>query len=453
MLTAETLLREKVLELYQRALERVDPARLVLEAVAALPTAIRRALEHRQGQLVAVGAGKAVLSMAAALEDALPDPAPPPGPLGKGFQPPPPMRGVVIAKPGAPGPTPRRLRVLYGDHPVPGERSVAAARAVLAELQPLGRNDLAVVLLSGGASSLLTLPVEGVGVQALQRTTELLVRAGAPIAALNCVRKHLSRTGGGALARAAWPASLIALVISDVPFDRLDTIGSGPTVPDPSTYADALRVIERAGISGELPPEVRRHLERGARGELPETAKPGAPELAAARTLVIGNNRLALEAAARRARELGYRPVVGENELIGEASVVGRRLGERLRELARAGRGPLALVLGGETTVRVRGAGRGGRNQELATAAALALEGVRGVVLLAAGTDGEDGPTDAAGALVDGTTAARARAAGIDLEAALRANDTYPALDQLGALVRTGPTGTNVMDVAIALLA
>ncbi len=453
-LTTEALLADKARALFRQAVARVEPGRLVMEATGNLPTVIRRALEQRTGRLCIVAAGKAALPMAAAAEDALPALAPPPGPLGKGFQPAPPIEGFAVVKPNAAGPPPRRLQVLRGDHPLPGARSAAAARKVLAALESLGRADLAVVLLSGGASSLLMLPADGLSVEAVQTTTLELARAGAPIAALNCVRKHLSRCGGGNLARAAWPAPCLALVISDVPGNRLDTIGSGPTVPDPSTYAEALAVIERAGRGAAIPPEVRAHLERGARGELPETAKPGDPKLEHSHTMRIGTNRMALEAAAARARALGYRTVVLEDELLGEAREVGRRLGERLRELAAAGKGPLALILGGETVVTVRGeGGKGGRCQELASAAALALDGARGVVLLAAGTDGEDGPTDAAGAVVDGHSAARARALGIDLEAALARNDTYPALDRLGALLRTGPTGTNVMDLAIGLIA
>jgi glycerate-2-kinase len=451
--TTEGALADKARDAFRHAVASVDPARLVMEAVGRFPTVIRRALELRKGQLVVVGAGKAVLPMAAAIEDALPDLAPPPGQAGKGFEPPPPMRGVVVAKPGAGGPAPRRLKVVTGDHPTPGENSARAAQLILAELEPLSRADVAVVLLSGGASSLLTLPADGLSVAAVQQTTALLALAGAPIAALNCVRKHLSRTGGGALARAAYPAPTLALVMSDVPGNRLDTIGSGPTVADPTTYHDALKVLDRAGLGDALPPGVRAHLQRGADGELPETAKAQDPELEHARTMLIGTNRMALDAAARHLRSLGYRPVVAEDELIGEAREVGRRLGERLKSLAAEGRGPMALILGGETVVRVTGDGRGGRNQEVAASAALALEGTRGVTILAAGTDGEDGPTDAAGAVVDGHTAARARAAGVDLAAALDDNDTYPALDAIGALLRTGPTGTNVMDMAIALIA
>jgi glycerate 2-kinase len=447
-----TILESRAEDLFRAAVEAVEPSRLVVRAIAALPTAIHAALERRQGRLVAVGAGKAVRAMARALEDALGEP---PGPLSGARarqEPPPPMSGIVVAKRGAGGPALRRIRVVEASHPVPDEAGVAAAGEVLDLVARLGPADVLFVLLSGGASALLAAPAAGLSLEDLRATTALLLAGGVPIDEMNAVRKHLSRIAGGRLAQASRAAALLGFAISDVPGDRLDTIASGPTVPDPTTYALALAVLERHGLLAKAPPAVRVHLERGAQGKLAETAKPGDPAFERARTTVIGSNRTALEAAAKLAETLGYRTLVLPDALRGAAREAGRVLAARLDDARRRGQAPLCLLAGGETTVEVRGPGRGGRCQELAIGAALALDGVPNAALLAAGTDGEDGPTDAAGAVVSGTTAAAARRAGVDLEAALAANDSYAALERLGALVRTGPTGTNVMDVAVGIV-
>jgi glycerate-2-kinase len=445
-------LRDKARSILQDALAAVEPQRLVLNAIAHLPTPLKQAIEQRRGQLVVVAAGKAALGMAAGAEAGLPERAIPPGKMARRFVPPLKPTGFVITKDGAPGPRPKDLSLRLAGHPVPDSRGVAAAAEVIEMLKKLDQRDVCVVLLSGGSSALLTYPVEGVTIGDIRKTTHLLVKAGAPIRALNAVRKHLSQTAGGRLAAAAAPALVLSFVISDVPGNRLDTIGSGPTVPDPSTFADALAVIDKAKVRDKVPAGVIKYLESGAKGEQPETLKAGDPAFQRSRTMLIGTSRTALDAAAERATALGYKTVVLEDELIGEACQIGVSLGENLKRLADDRRGPLALIAGGETTVRVTGDGAGGRNQEVATAAASVLAGTRGVVLLTAGTDGEDGPTDAAGGIVDGYTTADATAHGVDLAAALKNNDTYPALKALDALLTTGPTGTNVMDVAIGLV-
>lgn len=445
-------LNDRARAVFQAAVDAVDPAALVTHTVGHLPTALRRAFEQRRGRLIVVGAGKAVVAMAQATEDGLPLPLAPAGPKGRGFVPPPAMEGVIVAKHQPSEDALRRIRVVVGNHPVPGAASVGAATAVMAMLDGLSRDDVLLVLLSGGASSLLALPREGVSIAGLATASDQLLRAGVPIVALNCVRKHLTVLGGGGMARLAAPAPVLAFVISDVPGNRLDVIGSGPTVADPTTFSDVRRIIDRAKLWDTIPSDVRDYVERGLRGEVEETVKPGAKALKLVRTLLIGSNRLALDAAAARATQMGYRALVFEDELVGESREVGRRLGIRVAALKEQGRGPLALILGGETTVTVTGNGRGGRCQELAVGAALALDGVSGVSLLVASTDGEDGPTDAAGALVDGVVAAQSKAEGVDLEAALARNDSYTALAQLDALVKTGPTGTNVMDMAVALI-
>jgi len=445
-------LHERAGDLLRAALNAVDPMRLVMRATADLPTPLRRGFLERRGKLCLIAAGKAALSMAAGAEDALPRPATPAGRVARSFSLPPHAFGLVVTKDSAAGTHPRLLEVRFAGHPAPDQRSVEAGECALHMLEGLGDRDVAVALISGGASALLACPADGLSLDDIRRTTILLVRAGAPISDLNCVRKHLSRTAGGALAAAAAPATLLSFVVSDVPGNRLDTIGSGPTVPDPTTFQDALAALETHGVRDEVPPAILDRLERGARGEVPETHKPGDPCFRTTRTFLSGSSRTALDAAARRAREIGYRPFVLEDELIGEARRVGEALGKNLRRLVGEGRGPLAIIAGGETTVKVTGDGEGGRSQELALAAAKALDGCRGVCLLAAGTDGEDGLTDAAGAIVDGQTLARARELGVDIDDALARNDSYPALDRLDALVRTGATGTNVMDIAIGLV-
>ena len=442
--------RERAEGLFRVGLEAVDPSRLLVRALGRLPSAIHGALDQRRGRLFAFAAGKAALGMARALEDAIGEPREAPG--GGAQQPPPPIYGVAICKRGAVDQAPRRLRVVEAGHPIPDEAGAAAADDVVRMLSSLGPEDLAFGLLSGGGSAMLAAPARGLTLTDLQVTTRLLLDSGAPIDEVNAVRKHLSRTAGGRLAAASRAAALLTFAISDVPGDHVDVIASGPTVPDPTTYADALAVIDARGLAARVPPVVRAHLERGARGEQDETPKPGDPCFARARTTVIGGNGDAVLAIVARVREMGMQALALKDALRGEARDAGRALGARLLDAQRRGARGLVLVAGGETTVRVRGGGKGGRNQEVACGAALALDGASDVTLLAAGTDGEDGPTDAAGAFVHGDTARQARGAGMDLVAALAKNDVYPVLDRLGALVRTGPTGTNVMDLAIGMI-
>ena len=284
----------------------------------------------------------------------------------------------------------------------------------------------------------------------LQRLTEALLRSGAPIQALNAVRKHLSQLKGGQLARLAYPATVIAVILSDVVGSPLDVIASGPTVPDPTTFADVRALLERYGLWADAPAAVRRHIERGLAGEAPETPKAGDPVLARVQNVVVADNARAAEAAVQQAQARGFHALLLSTYIEGEAREVAKVLVALGREVAEKGRpvpAPACLVLGGETTVTVRGAGRGGRNQELALAAALALEGDPHIALASLATDGTDGPTDAAGGLVDGQTLARGRALGLDAAAALAQNDAYTYLQAVGDLLVTGPTRTNVNDV------
>jgi hydroxypyruvate reductase len=340
-------------------------------------------------------------------------------------------------------------------HPVPDARGEAAARRIRALAEAAGPDDLLLVLVSGGGSALTPAPVPPITLGDKQAMTRLLLAAGANINQLNAVRKHCSLLKGGQLARAAAPARVHALLLSDVIGDPLDVIASGPTAPDASTFADARAILERFDLWTRAPASITDRLERGARGLIPETPKADDPVFRHVTNTVIGNNALVVDAAAARARELGFTPHVLTRSLEGEA----REVAERLVALARRihdGQGPVAapacVIAGGETTVTVQGKGTGGRCQEFGLAAALALEGQDGIVALAAGTDGTDGPTDAAGAVVDGGSARRARERGHDPWERLHANDSNPVLAAIGDLVVTGPTNTNLLDLYLLLI-
>ncbi|UCE87731.1 MAG: DUF4147 domain-containing protein, partial [Deltaproteobacteria bacterium] len=344
----------------------------------------------------------------------------------------------------------RRIALREAGHPIPDARGERAAREALALAAGARADEVLLVALSGGASALLSCPAPGLELADLAATTGELLRSGADIEELNAVRKHLSRIGGGQLAQRARCRRIFVLCVSDVLGDRLDVIGSGPCAPDPTTYRDALTVIERRGLRDRIPASVLRHLEEGLRGARDETPKPGDPRFDRVRSQVIANNRAALRAAARAAARRGLMAVTLSDAVRGEARVVGRRLAALARSLR--GRSPVCLLAGGETTVTVRGPGRGGRNQELALAAALELSASRGVALLAAGTDGTDGPTDAAGAFADPGTVGRGAARGVDARACLDRNDSYRFFEAEGGLLRSGPTRTNVMDLALVLV-
>jgi hydroxypyruvate reductase/glycerate 2-kinase len=385
-------------------------------------------------RLMVLAAGKAASVMAAALEESL-------GDIISG--------GVVITKYGhlLEHPT-DKLRLFEAGHPVPDEKGMKATREALAMLEGADEGTLVVCLLSGGGSALLVAPAEGISLAEKRELTNALLRAGATIAEMNAVRKHVSAVKGGRLARAAHPAGVVSLIVSDVIGDSLDVIASGPTAPDGSTYLEAQEVIEKYGI--EPPESIRRLLARGMKGEVPDSPKAGDEAFGRVENIIIGSNRLALTAARERAEALGFPARVLTDRLTGEAS---EAAGWLLRQTREKTERPYCLVSGGETTVTVRGTGTGGRNMELALAFAVQARGESGLTLLSAGTDGTDGPTDAAGAIVDGSTFDTARALGLDPEESLRDNDSYHFFKRAGGLLVTGPTGTNVMDIQVVLLA
>ena len=388
------------------------------------------------------GMGKAAMAMAGVLEDR----------YGKHVS-----QGDVVVPAGAPEtypdrlPSPERIRVLEGGHPLPSEGSARAGRRLLEQARAVGEEDLLVVLVSGGGTALSSLPVDAVDLPDLKATYHRLLTAGVPIHPANVVRKHLTQVGGGQLAQAAHPAQVRALVVSDVVGDDLSTIASGPTVPDPSTYEEAVRVLYRYDLWHDVPASVRDHLAAGAQDRHPET--PGAQSecFTTVRTSLIGSNDTALAAARSVAEERGYTVRLVRSDVEGEARVVAREHVDDM--LAATVEDPTCWLWGGEPTVTVTGEGTGGRNQEMALSAALALEEAdRPVVFLSGGTDGIDGPTDAAGAWATTETAAAAREAGLDPRAHLENNDAYPFFEALDQLLRPGPTHTNVMDVHVGLV-
>ena len=319
----------------------------------------------------------------------------------------------------------------------------------LSQVQP---HDLVLVCLTGGASSLLVRPAVGLTLADKTATNAVLLECGADILALNTVRKHISQIKGGWLARHAQPATVASLILSDVIGDDLSVIGSGPTVADPTTFMDAWRVVEQYDIAARLPQSVCLHLRQGVRRALPETPKPGDPLFSRVHNVLIGSNPLALQAVREAAAHRGLRSHLIAQPLAGDSLVAGRKFAQTLRAVRQRCSDPTCLLAGGETTVQVRGTGKGGRNQEFALAVAQELAGEAGWSLLSAGTDGIDGPTDAAGAFVDGRTLGRARRKNLDPAQFLRNNDTYTFFSALGDVFRPGSTGTNVMDMKIALV-
>lgn len=431
--------RRLLLALFRHGLSAVDPERLVRERVALTPgppgvitVRVAGGRIRLPSPPMVVAAGKAAVGMARGLERI---------PLAG---------GVVITPHGqAGGDLPIPLEVKEAAHPVPDRRGVHATRQFLKRAS--SHTGPTLCLLSGGASSLLVCPRDGLTLSHKQVVTRLLLRSGAPIEELNTVRKHLSKVKGGGLLRVIRGRPIVTLALSDVVGDDLGTIGSGPAVADPTTFSDALAVLRRRGLLDAIPKPARDLLRRGALGEVADTVKPGDPEARGVYAGVIGSNARALDAIAREARRRGLRVVRQRKPLLGETRVAAVGWARRLTAIGRRWpRQSICVIAGGETTVTVRGRGLGGRNTEFALALAPEIAGT-GWAVLSAGSDGIDGPTDAAGAFVDGGTLARAAAAGLNASKALERNDSYRFFAVLGDLFVTGPTGTNVMDIKIAI--
>jgi glycerate 2-kinase len=445
MTATELDLRAAARQLQQAALAAVDPAEAVYQFVSRVGDQILvadRSYPLREfDRVFLIGAGKAAMPMADAVSEVLRDRL---------------NGGVVITKyHHADRPLPGHIRVHEAGHPVPDQNSVDATRDVAELLREVTPRDLILCVLSGGGSALMTLPAGGITLADLQATTQLLLRAGATIHEINALRKHLDMVKGGGLARLVNGAPIVTLILSDVIGDDLSVIASGPTVPDPSTFAEAWQIVQQFDLADQLPAAVRAHLRLGAAGEIADTPKPGDALFDKVQTVIIGSNAQAAQAAEQAARQLKFNPLLLTTQAQGEAREVAKVAAAIAQEIARYNRPvpkPACVIIGGETTVTLKGRGLGGRNQEIALAAAIALDGLPNTLVAALGTDGTDGPTDAAGAIALGETLRRARALGLDAQAHLADNDAYHFFQALGDLIVTGPTGTNVNDLLFILV-
>ncbi|MEZ6176341.1 MAG: glycerate kinase [Candidatus Scalinduaceae bacterium] len=394
---------------------------------------------NRFDKIYVVGGGKAGASMAAAVEDIIGDIV---------------TEGIVNVKYGYTADL-KKIRINEADHPVPDEAGCRGAKEIIRLAENAKENDLVICLISGGGSALLPLPVKGISLSEKQEVTKKLLACGASINEINAVRKHISGIKGGQLARFSYPATLITFILSDVIGNYLDVISSGPTVPDRSTFADAKEILERYEMLNTIPESVKNYLESGIRGETPETPKAGEDVFTKTQNIIVGSNIQAVMAAKQKAGELGYNTMVLSSFIEGETKDVARVHAAIAKEILQSGNpvpGPACIVSGGETTVTIRGKGKGGRNQEFCLSASLDIAGLDSVVILSGGTDGTDGPTDAAGAVCDGKTISRAVDKGMKAHDYLCNNDSYTFFKRLDDLLITGPTNTNVMDVRLSLV-
>ncbi len=433
--------RDHLRAIFDAGLAAVDPAELIGRAIRPAPDgfdvidAVAGDSVSISGTVAVIGAGKAAARMAAALDSATANLVA--------------LEGAVIVPVGSAGDGGHRIGVLYGEHPVPGRRGLDATRQVVDVLQS-PRADHIVCLISGGASSLLVMPIKPLLLEEKQEMTTLLLLSGAEIGEINAVRKHLSAVKGGRLLETAAPRPVTTLLLSDVIGNDQATIGSGPSVPDETTFAEAIEVLRRYGVWDRCPDRVRQVLLSGRNGDRPETVRRSSPAGRRARSVLLGCNETALAGAGTKATELGYDVQICDEPVSGETTVAARRWLRAILASDRGGSGPKCWLAGGETTVAVRGSGRGGRNQEFALALVEDIAAT-GIAVLSAGTDGIDGQTDAAGAFVDGSAARRAERAGLDPPRYLENNDSFRFFEELGDLLVCGPTGTNVMDLKIAI--
>jgi len=432
------LSRKTAIDIFNAALQAVDPYKLVKGYSESILAAYHT--EHCN-KLYVVSFGKAASLMARALADG----------VGNAL-----TKGIVITKYDHVGQQhfADTIAVYESGHPIPDENGVRATGEVLKLLKQADEGTFVVFLISGGGSALLSCPYDGISLAEKQAVTGLLLKAGANIQELNTVRKHISAVKGGRLAEIAYPAKMVSLILSDVIGDPLDVIASGPTSPDTSTYDDAIKVIQKYGLAARMPGNVINILTNGAQGHIPETPKKGAPVFSGMNNIIIGSNAIAVEAAKKAAERSGYKTVVISTELSGEASQVAKDLAkaamDRKKTLRRGEK--VCMIAGGETTVTVKGDGKGGRNTEFALAFGIEIQGESGITFLSAGTDGTDGPIDAAGAIVTSQMFSEAVKHGLDPQDYLTRNDSYIFFNTIKGLVITGPTGTNVMDIQLILL-
>ncbi|MHA1617393.1 MAG: glycerate kinase type-2 family protein [Candidatus Njordarchaeales archaeon] len=432
--------REIILQALEAALIAVDPRHTVKRNVMISDNKLVIAGKEfdldKIRNIYVIGGGKASGAMAEAMEEVLGDRI---------------SGGVVnVLKGTEKNFRVQRIKLVGASHPIPDENGMHGVEEMLEIAKRADEDDLVIVLISGGGSALMPKPAEPITLEEMKITTDLLLKCGATINEINAVRKHISAFKGGQLARACYPATTVALVISDVVGDPLDTIASGPTAPDTTTFEDAYRVLKFYGILDKVPENVRKRIEKGLKGEIPETPKPGDKIFEKVHNIIIANNRIACEAAEAKAREMGVNTLILSTHIEGEARHVGTVLAGIAREIHKYDKPlkrPALIIMGGETTVTVTGTGKGGRNQELSLSASLRIRGLEGTAIASVGTDGIDGITDAAGGLVDSTTVDRGKGKGLDVLEYLANNDSYTFLKAVGDVIFTGPTGSNVNDI------
>jgi len=436
-------LRQHVMDIFYAGLRAADPVKAIKCHVSLENNIIHVGeasydLDLYQ-HIFVVGAGKAGALMSKGIEDILQDRI---------------DKGLVIVKYDHLCQT-RKIKLHQAGHPIPDEAAVVGTRSIIQMLETATERDLVICLISGGGSALMSTPAPRITLQQKQKVTKLLLNCGATIHEINTIRKHISAIKGGQLARFAYPAELVTLVISDVTGDRLDVIASGPTVPDDSTFGDCMEILNKYELNDKIPVPVLEQIQKGIRGEVSETPKKGDPVFRKTHNVIIASNKIAVHAAAKKAESLNYNTEILSVAVEGEARKMAKSHASILKEiqnLERLPKTPACVISGGETTVRICGNGQGGRNQEFVLAAACEIDGMENVVVLSAGTDGTDGPTDAAGAIADGFTIGRAKKNGLEAKAYLDNNNSYYFFEPLNDLIKTGPTNTNVMDLQIMLI-
>ena len=437
-------LRRDALAIFQASLKAVDPVNAIREHVKIQNDLLTVGKQNYDlagfEGIYVIGVGKASAAMAQPIEEL----------LGERIK-----SGFINVKYGHTLPL-NIIQVNEAGHPVPDEAGLSGSKKIVKLLSQTGEKDLVMFLISGGGSALLPYPAEGLTLEDKQQMTKCLLEVGATIHEINALRKHVSRVKGGRIAKLAFPSALISLILSDVVGDNLDSIASGPTVPDESTFGDCLNILEKYELQDKISPKVLEFLEEGALGRQEETPKAEDPAFKRTQNVIIGNNIMAVKAAKQKAQELGYETLILSTLIEGEAREVAKVHAAIAKEIKITGhpiKRPACIISGGEITVTIRGQGLGGRNQEFALAAAITIDRWDGIVVLSGGTDGTDGPTDAAGAIADGTTVSRAKALQLDAQASLQENDSYHFFQSLNDLIMTGPTYTNVMDVRLLIIA
>ncbi len=434
--------------IFLKALTAVDPSHILRERIRVEKDRlwIRFGKDEEKvfdlkafDKIFLVGTGKASNLMAQTVENILGDRL---------------TQGAITTKYGHLIPL-NKTKVIEAGHPIPDQNGYDGAKMIQRLLQESGPRDLVIFLLSGGGSALLPFPAGDIDLKEKQEATQLLLDCGADIKEINTIRKHISLMKGGWLAKWAYPSTVIGFILSDVVGDPLDVIGSGPTVPDPSTFEEAWGVLKKYDLLNEISPSIQNYLQFGKEGKVEETPKPGEVLFERVHNILIGSNILALRQAEREALTLGFNTLILSSSIEGETREAARFHTAIAKEVISSGNPipmPACILSGGETTVTIKGNGLGGRNQEFALAGAIEINGIEKVVLLSGGTDGTDGPTDATGAVADHTTVQRAKSMGLDPKTFLESNNAYPFFQKLGDLLITGPTHTNVMDVRILLV-